>query len=231
MNLTRTTSGRVSAVALASILLVGAAGLSGCATGTAPAASAMQMHVVDSHTSAKASARTALYTAMRTLWDQHMQWTYDAVVAFASGSPALQPTLDRLLANQTDIGNAVAAYYGPAAGGALTQLLQTHIKDAVPVLVAAKAGDKAALETAVTTWYANAQDIADFLAKANPRWSAGEMRSMMKEHITQTIGYASDVLGGNFTQAIAGFDQAQRHMDQMADMLSAGIIAQFPKKF
>jgi malate synthase len=175
--------------------------------------------------------QTALRVAMRSLWAQHMEWTYATVVAFASDSPALQATLTRLLRNQNDIGGAVTPYYGTEAGKKLTDLLRTHIEEAVPVLTAAKAGDKAGLTTAVDAWYANAREIADFLASANPNWKKGEMRQMMKTHITQTIGYASDVLGGNYASAIDNYDHAEAHMLEMADMLTAGLVEQFPDKF
>jgi len=160
-----------------------------------------------------------------------MEWTYATVVAFAGDSPELQATLTRLLRNQTDIGDAVSPYYGAEAATKLTQLLRTHIQEAVPVLTAAKAGDKAGLTTAVGAWYANAQAIADFLVSANPSWSKGEMRQMMKTHITQTIGYASDVLGGKYAAAIDQYDQAEAHMIEMADMLTAGLVKQFPDRF
>ena len=177
------------------------------------------------------STRVALYTGMRTLWAQHMEWTYATVVAFAGSAPALDPTLARLLRNQADIGTAFATYYGPAAGARLTDLLRTHIQDAVPVLSAAKAGDRTALDQAVAQWYANAQDIADFLARENPDWQQAQMRSMMRTHITQTIAYAADVLAGHDTSAIEKYDLAEAHMAEMADMLSAGIVRQFPRRF
>jgi hypothetical protein len=175
------------------------------------------------------SKQVALYSTMRTLWDQHMQWTYDTVVAFAADSPGLQPTIDRLLQNQVDIGNAVVPFYGKTAANRLTDLLTTHIKEAVPVLTAAKAGDQAVLDEAVADWYANAEEIGRFLARANPRWA--DSPEMMKTHITQTIAYATDVLTGDYAQAIADYDAAQAHMDEMADVLSAGIVAQFRWKF
>ena len=178
------------------------------------------------------SARIKLYTTMRSLWDQHMEWTWSTVVAFATDSPALPATLDRLLANQADIGNAVAPFYGAKAGDRLTALLTTHITQAVPVLQAAKAGDQGALDEALDDWYANAQDIADFLSRANPRnWHRDAMREMMMTHITQTTAYASAVLSGDYQGAIATYDQAQAHMSDMADTLSSGIIAQFHRKF
>ncbi len=173
-----------------------------------------------------------LNLAMRTLWGQHMGWTWSTVNAFASDSSSLQANIDRLLRNQADIGNAVASYYGADAGKQLTDLLTTHIKQAVPVLVAAKKGDKAGLDKAVADWYANAQDIADFLAKAYPKnWPQADLREMMKMHITQTIGYASDILNGKYADAISKYETAEMHMANMADALTNGIAKQFPRKF
>ena len=65
----------------------------------------------------------------------------------------------RLLGNQTDIGNAIKPYYGDAAGGALTTLLQSHINDAVAVLKAAKSGNAQATKTAEAAFYANGVQI------------------------------------------------------------------------
>lgn len=184
------------------------------------------------HATTQATAETKLYTTMRGLWDEHMEWTWNAVVAFATDSPGLQPTLDRLLRNQADIGRAITAYYGKDAGAQVTELLSEHINLAVPVLKAAKSGDKDALSVALDAWYANAQEIGDFLATANPnQWDQADMRAMMKTHIDQTTDYASKAITGDWAAAITSFDEAQAHMAEMSDMLSAGIIGQFPDKF
>jgi hypothetical protein len=221
---------------IAVVLALAGAALSACGSTTHMPQSAFSVEahhgLVETVPSAtQKSTRVALYTGMRTLWAQHMEWTYATIVAFAGGSSALDTTIARLLRNQADIGNAFASYYGPAAGVRLTDLLQTHIQDAVPVLTAAKAGDTTALTQAVAQWYANAQDIADFLAQENPHWQQADMRSMMHTHITQTIAYAADLLAGHDTTAIAKYDAAEEHMAQMADMLSAGIVQQFPYRF
>ncbi|HET8600363.1 MAG TPA: hypothetical protein VFL99_08555 [Segeticoccus sp.] len=179
----------------------------------------------------RSTSEERLRTRMRLLWEQHMEWTYATVAAFAADTRGLPPTLDRLLTNQADLGAAIEPYYGQAAAARLTALLTTHIKDAVPVLVAARAGDAAALHTAVVAWYANARQIADFLAGANPHWQRAEMRTMMRRHITQTITYAGEQLTGHYAQSIVDYDAAEAHMLQMADMLTAGIVAQFPDRF
>ena len=178
------------------------------------------------------ASENALYQGMQTLWMQHMEWTYAAVAAFAVDSPGFPATADRLLQNQVDIGNAVRPFYGDAAADQLTTLLQEHISGAVAVLTAAKAGDSDALNQAVTAEYANATAIGDFLADANPaNWDKTDMEEMMTMHIDQTLVYATDMLQGDYAQAIANYGLAEAHMVEMADMLSAGVIAQFPDQF
>ncbi|MGW1744287.1 hypothetical protein ACWCRD_01450 [Streptomyces sp. NPDC002092] len=176
--------------------------------------------------------KIALYTTMRQLWTDHMQWTYSTVNAFFHNKAALQPTLDRLLRNQTDIGDAVAPYYGRAAGDKLSGLLTTHIKEAVPVLQAAQANNKKALDRALADWYANAKQIADFLTSANPKnWPASVTEPMLKAHISQTTVYSVDLLKGDYAKSIKDYDKAFDHMMGLSDTLSKGIVAQFPDKF
>ncbi|HRN32723.1 MAG TPA: hypothetical protein PLC76_04090 [Saprospiraceae bacterium] len=168
---------------------------------------------------------------MRKLWSDHMQWTYSTVDAFFNNPDGLNGPLNRLLQNQKDIGAAIIPYYGEDAGGQLTKLLTDHITGAVPVLTAAKEGNNEALTTALNDWYKNAQDIADFLANANPNWKQEDMRHMMKTHIDQTTEYAVDLLQKDYNKAIKVFDEANEHMLMMADDLSEGIAKQFPEKF
>ena len=216
-----------ASIAAAALL---ATGLSACDASAEPPghADATEHH---SHATEDGSAEVALHTAMRQLWVEHMEWTYATVAAFAAESAGLPATLDRLLANQADIGAAVKPFYGDRAGAALTGLLEDHINGAVPILVAARDGDAKALTSAVADWYDNAKEIADFLSNANPAWSKHEMRRMMTGHIDQTLAYASAQLQGDYAASIDAYGTAEQHMLHMADMLSDGLIAQFPEKF
>ena len=217
----------VPSALIASMALIGAT-LAGTnvANGDIATASATAQHEMSDR-----SQKATLHKKMRVLWSQHMEWTYATVAAFAAGTPGVPATLDRLLQNQTDIGDAIKPYYGKKAGAALTQLLRTHITDAVPVLTAAQSGDQSELGAAIDAWKANAREIADFLAAANPHWSKAEMRMMMATHIDQTLAYAAAQLQGHYARSIRIYGHAEHHMLEMADMLSKGIIAQFPGKF
>lgn len=180
----------------------------------------------------KNSKAQQLHTAMQKLWGDHMIWTYNTVDAFYHNPAGVQPSLDRLLQNQKDIGAAIVPIYGQEAGDKLAALLTTHINQAVPVLTAAKNGDKMALDKALEAWHANAKEIAQFLTSANPKnWPATATEPMMKTHIDQTVAYAVDLLKNDYTNAIIHFDEARQHMVEMGTVLASGIIKQFPEKF
>jgi len=176
--------------------------------------------------------QAAFHDAMRKLWEDHVTWTRLAIVSFADGLPDLAATEQRLLRNQTDIGNTIKPYYGKAAGHRLTALLKQHILGAVALLTAAKSGDQTQIKKASTSWYANGNQVADFLHRANPRnWSKRAMRSMMKTHLDQTLSEAQNRLAGHYAADIRDYDAVHKHILEMADVLSTGIINQFPRRF
>jgi hypothetical protein len=103
---------------------------------------------------------------MRKLWTDHVVWTRDYIIAATGNQPDAMAALNRLMKNQDDIGNAVAKFYGNAAGQQLTTLLNDHIAIAGDIVKAAMAGDKAKQKAADDKWHQNATQIADFLSKA-----------------------------------------------------------------
>jgi hypothetical protein len=176
--------------------------------------------------------RLALHDGMRRLWEDHITWTRLFIVSAAADLPETQPTTERLLRNQKDIGDAIKPFYGRRAGERLTSLLEEHIMLAAELVGAAKAGDQAAVERHSSAWYRNANQIADFLNRANPRhWPRREMRSMMRSHLDLTLAEAVAHLEGDHNRSIRAYDRVHRQILAMADMLSDGIAAQFPRRF
>jgi hypothetical protein len=146
--------------------------------------------------------------------------------------PEADIAAQRLLRNQTDIGNAVKPFYGDEAGDQLTALLKEHILIAADLLAAAKAGDTAKFEDANKRWYKNADEIAVFLSSANPdNWPLDEMQTMMKDHLDLTLEEASARLNEDWAGDVAAYDKVHNEILHMADMISDGIINQFPKEF
>jgi hypothetical protein len=195
-----------------------------------------ESHAAGDHAHGSASAMSgkavAFHDAMRALWEAHGAWTHMVIVSFVGNLPNLVDEEQVLLNNQLDIGNAVKPYYGSAAGNELTKLLRTHILGAVSVLVAAKSGDQAKLAQTEAAWFANGREIADFLHAADPRFlSRSAARRMMKIHLDQVIEQGVDELKGNYTADAHAFAPYIRHLLEMADMISGGIIRQFPGRF
>lgn len=174
----------------------------------------------------------AFHDAMRALWEAHGSWTHTVIVSFVSGNPDLTAEEQALLQNQVDIGNAVKPYYGAGAGNNLTALLKAHILGAVSLLEAAKSGDKSKLTQAENAWSANGRQIADFLHAADPSFlSRSAARKMMAVHLQQVIRQAVDELTGNYAGDARAFAPYIQHILDMADMISSGIIRQFPSRF
>ncbi|MFB3910523.1 MAG: hypothetical protein ACE15D_19200 [Candidatus Eisenbacteria bacterium] len=168
---------------------------------------------------------------MRKLWEDHITWTRMYIVSAAADLPDLGATANRLLANQEDIGTAIKPFYGDAAGEQLTSLLRSHILTAADLISAAKAGNTDGTQKASVRWYANADSIASFLNGANPQnWPLDDMKQMMKDHLDLTLEEAVDRLHGDYEGDIAAYDKVHDEILKMADMLSDGILAQFPDR-
>jgi hypothetical protein len=169
---------------------------------------------------------------MRKLWEDHIVWTRGFIVSVAHDLPDAGVTAGRLLENQTHIGDALKPFYGTAKGNELTALLREHILIAAEILTAAKAGDDTAAGEAIGRWYVNGDEIADFLSALNRRnWPQEDLRMMMAEHLDTTLTEAVSRLTGDYAQDIADYEVVHHHILMMADLLSNGIIKQFPRKF
>jgi len=176
--------------------------------------------------------QAAFQAAMRKLWEDHITWTRVFIISAAADLPDKATATNRLLQNQVDIGNAIKPYYGEAAGEKLTALLKEHITTAAEVVAAAKANDTAKMADANKRWFANADAIAAFLSGANPKsWPQADMTKMMHDHLNLTTNEVQARLKGDWTADIQAYDNVHTQILVMADMLSAGIINQFPDKF
>lgn len=179
-----------------------------------------------------AHSKAAFHDAMRKLWEDHVTWTRLFIVSAVGNLPDKDATTQRLLQNQTDIGNAVAEFYGKDAGNKLTALLRDHILIAANIVAAAKAGDNPKVASENKRWRDNATEIATFLHGANPKhWPLATLQSAMFTHLDQTLDEATHQLKGDYAASVKDYEHVVEHILGMADVLSDGIIAQFPKKF
>jgi hypothetical protein len=189
-------------------------------------------HGNEAHAASVSNKELALRQEMRRLWEDHVTWTRLAIISLTTDSPDTQATVGRLLSNQKDIGNAVKPFYGAAAGKQLTTLLREHILIAADLIAAAKAGDQKAVAAEQARWRANADKIAAFLSKANPRfWKPGAMTAMMYAHLGLTTEEVIARLQRKWAADVRASDRIHQQILHMADMLSSGLVKQFPARF
>ena len=188
--------------------------------------------VVGATADAQPISRASFQDDMRKLWEDHITWTRLYIVSAVGNLPDKAATTERLLQNQAGIGNAVKPFYGEAAGTKLTALLKDHILIAAKLIDAAKANNAAEVATQKTAWNANADEISGFLSAANPKnWPLEPLKTEMRSHLSLTLDEAVAQIQGNYPASVAAYDKVHAQILHMADMLSAGIIRQFPPKF
>ncbi len=172
-----------------------------------------------------------LRTAMRKLWEDHITWTRCYIVSALAKLEDVNAVAQRLLANQDDIGNAVKPFYGDEAGKKLSGLLRDHIMIATEVVKAAMTSDTAGLPVAQKKWTDNADALAVFLSGANPNWAKADLMDMLHKHLAITTDEVVSRLKKDWAADIAAYDKGHVHMLGFADILTHGIVKQFPDKF
>ncbi len=172
-----------------------------------------------------------LRLAMRQLWDDHMVYTRLFIVSSVAGIENTGKVAERLLKNQDDIGNAIKPIYGEAAGNKLAALLRDHILIAADIVTAAKAGDNEGVAKGQKRWIANADDIAVLLSGANPNWKVDDLKNMLYKHLATTTSEVVARIKKDWPAEIAAYDEGHAHMMMFADVLTNGIVKQFPDKF
>lgn len=176
-------------------------------------------------------AEFELRTTMDKLWTEHVVWTRMYILSSLENAPDTNATAARLLQNQEDIGDAIKPYYGEAAGDNLTVLLTEHILIAVDIIEDVKAGNTTQQEADEARWSENADDIAAFLADANPYLNESSVQEALYMHLAMTNDEVVARVSGNYTADIETYDEIYDQILVLSDTLSDGIVQQFPEQF
>lgn len=186
---------------------------------------------LSSTSKATCQSEEELKSNMRKLWEDHITWTRNTIFCLVDGLPGTEQAIIRVHQNQVDLGNAIKPYYGEEAGKKLTDLLTRHINISFEVIKEAKTSNTEALVKASSKWHTNADEIATFLCKANPNLNLANMKMMMKQHLYITTEEVVARIKKDYSADVATYDKAHTEILKMSDMLSEGIIKQFPDKF
>lgn len=170
--------------------------------------------------------------ALRDLWIGHIFWVRNVVVArYGDNAAAAKAAEAQVVANAKAIAGAVEPFYGKAASDKLFGLLAGHWGAISEHIDATNKGSKAGQDAATAKLLANANEIADFLASANPHWPVGTLRGLLSAHGAHHLQQDQQLHDGQYDAEARTWAAMSAHMYVIADALADGLAAQFPEKF
>jgi hypothetical protein len=172
-----------------------------------------------------------LRVAMRKLWVSNAIWMREYIVNTIEGDPSLDAASKRLAKSQDDIGRAFAPFYGAETGSKVTTLLRQHTSLMREMIEASMAKNTAKRTEADKQWRANADSITTLLSTANPtNWPMATIQPVLVGGMNLTIAETNARLKQDYNTDVETFDTIRAESLKLADMLSGGIIKQFPNK-
>lgn len=185
-----------------------------------------------SHTAAAATpAAPQLQAALRQLWLGHVTHTREYAFAVKAGNTAAaNRAAHAVVTNAQQLADAIAGFYGPAAGKKMLGLLAGHWGAVKALTDAGSTHDQAATASAMTTLMNNAGQIAVFLSGANPYLPEDAVRGLLIAHGGHHQAQIQQVMGGDLAGEEKTWAQMRAHMDVIADAMAGALARQFPDK-
>lgn len=167
-----------------------------------------------------------LRVALNSLEAQHVDLASAATRAGFDGSPMFDASAKALDGNSVELSKAVGSVYGPEAEAQFLEIWRSHITFFVNYTVAAKAGDQAGMDKAVSDLNGYVAAISDLLGGATglPKEAVA---SLISEHVAllkDTVDkHAANDYAGSYAAQQATRDQITT---KIADTLSGAIVKQ-----
>jgi hypothetical protein len=135
------------------------------------------------------------------------------------------------VANAKAIAAAIEPFYGTPASEKLFGLLAGHYGAVKEYLDTSKADNKSGQEAATGKLVANANEIAGFLAGANPHLPLETLKGLLGAHGAHHISQIQQLKAKQYQQETETWEAMKNHMYVIADALAGGLAKQFPEKF
>lgn len=173
-----------------------------------------------------------LRVLLNNLESEHVDLASAATRAGFDGLPTFNASAGALGKNTDKLSEAIASVYGEEAGSKFKEIWASHIGFFVDYTVAAKSGDKAGMDKAVSNLNGYVEAISTFLSSANPNLPKDAVAQLVSEHVT-LLKEAVDKHGaGDFAGSYDAQSRARVQItNKIADTLAGAIVKQSPDKF
>lgn len=213
-------------VALVIGVLVG--GGIGYASGNKKDNAKMQNSASASSTTTKAAG---LRVVLNNLEAQHVDLASAATRAGFDGSPMFEASAGALDQNSVALSKTIGSVYGAGAESKFLEIWRSHITFFVNYTVAAKKGDKAGMDKAVSDLNGYVSAISELLGGAT-----GLPKQAVASLITEHVGLLKTAVdkhgAGDYAGSYAAQQEARDQItSKIADTLAGAIVKQSPSKF
>jgi hypothetical protein len=176
-------------------------------------------------------SESQLRLALRDAWDVHARWTRSYVVSSLAGLPDSARAKARLLEGANDVADAMKPYFFGTTMPALANVLKHNVLLTGRAVAAAQGGDSVAITTARSNWSAGTDSLVQFLARTNPNWPESKLGAPLQRYQDQTWRQILALTRQDWMADVAACDQAHIEALAIADLLTAGLVKQFPDRF
>jgi len=165
------------------------------------------------------------------LWIDNAIWSRQAILCLVDRLPGTEESLYRLMINQEDMGRMFTRFYGREKGDEFCELISSNTSLTVSIIRNKSSNNSADLKAARDRMDYNVDRIIDYLIKVNPNWNKEELSYLIHLQSKLFDLQLQNRVSGNFSYDIETFDRIISETYRLADVLSEGIIVQFPERF
>jgi hypothetical protein len=187
-----------------------------------------------SSTSDKARNQKTIQIAesLRELWLGHIFWVRNvSIAAIDRNDLAAKVAEQQAVANAKALAASIEPFYGAPAKESFFKLLAGHYGAVKAYLVATVAADAAAKATATQAITSNAEEIADFLSKANPYLPKDAVNALLLAHGSHHIQQIQQLKDRQYEAEAQTWEEMKNHVYQIANATADALAKQFAKKF
>jgi hypothetical protein len=177
------------------------------------------------------SAAGTLRVTLDRLLAEHAFLAAEAMRAGLAEAPDFAAAAEAIGGNSTDLAAVVEAAYGAEAAGAFRDLWDAHIAGYVDFIEASREGDEAGRTAARSSVDTYANQLASFLAAANPHLDAAALAQLFQMHADHLTGQVEAFAAEDYEETYALVRTGYRHMFDAGEALAQGIATQMPDKF
>ena len=177
------------------------------------------------------SPRSDLRLALDRLLAEHLVLAAETMRAGVAQTADFEAGGDALEASTSDLAAAVTSVYGRAAGEAFADLWRQHIEAYLAYVEGLGSGDEASQSAGLDKLHAYHEQIAGFLASANPHLVEADVATLVRRHVQALISQAEATAEGDHERAVATTREAYAGMFEVGAALADAIVAQFPERF